>query len=462
MSYTESRYNSLAFDAGEAPIPHGVEPITWKDGKTTYQFKGQEYESLDQVPANTWGWLNKVGEKVGETVSKIPGIEKAVPALQKFGELTELPGEEFVADQVGQSAQQYGVPYNVGKTLGYALYPGFGEAKGLKNIPPTKGLTPAYATSTVGRYNSVAFDSGNNVKVSNVFASEMQAPTQLTNIVKSGKDVATELAKSPNYKALNTKYRYIKPEEFANSPNLKKFLHREDVLKRGIDKVNSLEKVRDRISSVPQAERLKGVKRDPLKGAEKNLKTNRRTTLEHASLNLLDKDAKHVFFMNRNELKQSFKEFAGEGVEWHHLFGNKETGNLFLNEIAQDTMVTANLMEHMKKLKLQSSGVRKNLSIMRKDPHNELHTMYRKMGFEQGKELDFADYMQEIAKSVGKGETDVNEFFTMLDVYAERTMPWLKKKTKSFGGTEMSELPIDSVVDKYQSTLQKQLEQLSK
>ena len=99
---------------------------------------------------------------------------------------------------------------------------------------------------------------------------------------------------------------------------------------------------------------------------------------------------------------------------------------------------------------------------MKKDPHNELHTMYRKMGFEQGKELDFADYMQEIAKSVGKGETNVNEFFTMLEVYSSRTMPWLKKKTKSFGGTEMSELPIDSVVDKYQSTLQKQLEQLSK
>ena len=287
-------------------------------------------------------------------------------------------------------------------------------------------------------------------------------PQHLTKIVKSGKDVATELAKSPNYKALNKKYKYIKPEEFANSPNLKKFLHREDVLKRGIDKVNSLEKVRDRISDIPQAERLKGVKRDPLKGAEKNLKTNRRTTLEHASLNLLDKDAKHVFFMNRNELKKGFKEFAGEGTEWHHLFGNKETGNLFLNEVAQDTMVSANLMEHMKKLKLQSSGVRKNLSIMKKDPHNELHTMYRKMGFEQGKELDFADYMKEIAKSVGKGETNVNEFFTMLEVYSSRTMPWLKKKTKSFGGTEMSELPIDSVVNKYQSTLQKQLEQLSK
>ena len=121
MSYTKSTYDRLNFDNGGSNLPHGVEPIIWIDGKTTYQFKGQEYESLDQVPANTWGWLNKVGEKVGETVSKIPGIEKVTPALQKFGELTELPGEEFVADQVGQSAQQYGVPYNVGKTLGLSL-----------------------------------------------------------------------------------------------------------------------------------------------------------------------------------------------------------------------------------------------------------------------------------------------------------------------------------------------------
>ena len=51
-----------------------------------------------------------------------------------------------------------------------------------------------------------------------------KAPDQLTNIVKSGKDVGKELAKSPNYKALSKKHRYITAEDFANSPNLKKFL----------------------------------------------------------------------------------------------------------------------------------------------------------------------------------------------------------------------------------------------
>ena len=153
---TETQVDVGAFDGGMSSqnkkehLPHGVVPITWKDGSTTYQFKGQEYQSLDQVPAKTWGWLDKTGEKFGETVAKIPGIEKVVPALEQFGELTTLPGEEFVADQVGQSAQQYGVPYNVGKTLGYALYPGFGEAKGFKNIPPPRGLTPAYVTAGGG------------------------------------------------------------------------------------------------------------------------------------------------------------------------------------------------------------------------------------------------------------------------------------------------------------------------
>jgi hypothetical protein len=391
----------------------------------------------------------KVLQGVG-TVANLPGIKQGLQVL-------DAPFH-YGSKLAGAAAERMGIDPRLGEWTVRAgeLATGVGA---LKKAPKAAGRLATEATEFAfknappGSVARMVYDTGGGMG---------PVPQHLTKIVKSGKDVATELAKSPNYKALNKKYKYIKPEEFANSPNLKKFLHREDVLKRGIDKVNSLEKVRDRISDIPQAERLKGVKRDPLKGAEKNLKTNRRTTLEHASLNLLDKDAKHVFFMNRNELKKSFKEFAGEGTEWHHLFGNKETGNLFLNEVAQDTMVAANLMEHMKKLKLQSSGVRKNLSIMKKDPHNELHTMYRKMGFEQGKELDFADYMQEIAKSVGKGETNVNEFFTMLEVYSSRTMPWLKKKTKSFGGTEMSELPIDSVVNKYQSTLQKQLEQLSK
>ena len=282
-------------------------------------------------------------------------------------------------------------------------------------------------------------------------------PQHLTKIVKSGKDVAKELAKSPNYKALNKKYKYIKPEEFANSPNLKKFLYREQVLGDSLRQVKKWEDAREIAKKIPKDKRGR-----LLKSTEKNVKTSRRTTLEHASLNLLDDEAKHIFFMNRNELKKGLSEFfAAEGTEWHHLFGNKETGNLFLNEIAQDTMITANLMEHLKKLKLSGSGVRKNLTAMMKDPHNELHTMFRKMGFEQGKELDFADYMQDIAKNVALGNTDVNEFFTMLEVYSNRTMPWLKKKAKSFGGKEFTDIPMEPYLDKYQGVFQKKLDKVT-
>ena len=124
-------------------------------------------------------------------------------------------------------------------------------------------------------------------------------------------------------------------------------------------------------------------------------------------------------------------------------------------------MITVNVMEHLKKLKLGTAGIRKNLTVMRKDPHNELHTMLRNRGFEQGKELDFADLMQSLSKDIVSGKADINEFFTMLDVYAARTQPWLKKKAVQFGGKEMSEIPMDSYIEKYQGQFQKNLQKLN-
>ena len=87
-------------------LPHGVEAITWKDGSTTYQYQGQEYNSLDEVPVKTSKVLNKIGEKISQN----PIVQKVAPALEKFGEYTSLPGEEFTADQVGLSFQKYGLP----------------------------------------------------------------------------------------------------------------------------------------------------------------------------------------------------------------------------------------------------------------------------------------------------------------------------------------------------------------
>jgi len=323
------------------------------------------------------------------------------------------------------------------------------------------GAAPVGPRTKLGKIKAAAtMDKGTREAVEQAAKQSIfdKAPDQLTNIVKSGKDVGKELAKSPNYKALSKKHRYITAEDFANSPNLKKFLYREQVLKKSIARVKDAESSKIKALKVPKDKRGRALKR-----ADKNLKQNRRATLEHASLNLLDDEAKHIFFMNREGLKKGLSEFfAQEGTEWHHLFGNKETGNIFLNEIAQDTMVTVNLMEHMKRLKLKSSGIRQNLTAMVKDPHNELHTMFRKMGLEQGGSLDFADYMQSIAKDVALGKTDVNQFFTMLDTYASHTMPWLKKKAESFGGTEFSKIPMEPYLDKYQGLLEKGMKKVEK
>ena len=36
-------------------LPFGVVPITWKDGTTTYSYRGKEYTNKDEIPAFTQG-----------------------------------------------------------------------------------------------------------------------------------------------------------------------------------------------------------------------------------------------------------------------------------------------------------------------------------------------------------------------------------------------------------------------
>ena len=376
----------------------------------------------------------------------------AVRAVEGLGWLSEKliakPAEVIAHKALGidpRGAKFLGIATEIAVTAGGAPK----AAKYVKSGAAMSDLTEfAFKTADPESIAGMVYRTGGGVA---------PVPKQLTNIVKSNKDFLTELSKSNYYKGLKKKYQYITPEQFVDSPKLQQFLHREEVLQQGIRQVKTYEKARDLAAKIPANERGRALKR-----AEKNLKTTRRTTLEHASLNLLDDEAKHIFFMNRKGLKEGLSEiFAGDGIEWHHIFGNKETGNLFLNELAQDTMITVNVMEHLKKLKLGTAGIRKNLTVMRKDPHNELHTMLRNRGFEQGKELDFADLMQSLSKDIVSGKADINEFFTMLDVYAARTQPWLKKKAVQFGGKEMSEIPMDSYIEKYQGQFQKNLQKLN-
>ena len=125
----------------EQHLPEGVVPVQWKDGTVTYNFNGQEYASLKDVPAPSWDWLNKFGEGIQQTINKVPGLSQGLKIL---GDLTTMPLEDEVAEEAGKSAQMYGVPHSIGKTMGYLAYPGPGEFKAFKNMPPTKptGLVP--------------------------------------------------------------------------------------------------------------------------------------------------------------------------------------------------------------------------------------------------------------------------------------------------------------------------------
>ena len=131
--------------------------------------------------------------------------------------------------------------------------------------------------------------------------------------------------------------------------------------------------------------------------------------------------------------------------EWHHIFGNKEAGEFLMSQVTQDPLVAVNLMAHMKHLGLNSSGIAKNIAIMKKAGHNNFHKWLKEMGFESvaGKQAPLAidQYSTEISKYITEGVQTtaqigekgkklkskfyppnpdaVNDLFGMLEYYAE-------------------------------------------
>lgn len=210
--------------------------------------------------------------------------------------------------------------------------------------------------------------------------------------------------------------------------------------------------IRDREAKKPIEERTKGGKRDSLKGPQKNLKTNVRSLKDIGSLNLLTK-SKDIFKMNRKGIKNELVQFKIGDKEWHHtIFGNKEGGALFLNKVAQDPVVAINLMAKLKSLDLPTSGTVDNLALIEKLEgshgigHNKLHNIYRDLGLEQGGPLDFADLMDAVAESYLAGdESAINHFFTLLDVYKERTAPYLKEQTIKSGGVMFKDTGVEKL-----------------
>jgi hypothetical protein len=215
---------------------------------------------------------------------------------------------------------------------------------------------------------------------------------------------------------------------------------------------------RDELAAIPKEIRSKGLSRDPHKGAEKNVKTNFRSLRDLSSLNLLTKH-KDIFKINRQGIKDALVTFKIGDKEWHHtFFGNKEGGKLFLNEVAQDPVVAINLMAKLQELNLPTSGVVENLALIEKYEdstgigHNKLHNIYRELGLEQGGDLDFAEIVDAVTESYLAGDkTAINHLFTLLEVYAERTAPFMAEQTKKAGGKMFKDTGVEQVpaVQKY-------------
>ena len=118
----------------------------------------------------------------------------------------------------------------------------------------------------------------------------------------------------------------------------------------------------------------------------------------------------------RKYLSQVTKWFTKD--EWHHIFGNKEAGEFLLSQVAQDPVVAINLFKKMDELNLFSSGIAKNIAVMKQKPHKALHRWYVKHGF-QGGAADFGELGRELGEAIVASKADVNDLFRMLELHAD-------------------------------------------
>ena len=124
-------------------LPFGVVPITWKDGTTTYSYKGKEYTNVNEIPAfikgtkvSRYDWIDKAGEFAGNLIQSSPTLRTVLPPVAKGLSVLEAPGETSFAKMVGDSAENWGIDRRIGETAAYLAYPGLGELK-----PPAKFLS---------------------------------------------------------------------------------------------------------------------------------------------------------------------------------------------------------------------------------------------------------------------------------------------------------------------------------
>ena len=294
-------------------------------------------------------------------------------------------------------------------------------------------------------------------------AKEVTVPeirTDLSENLKSGADEATIMTslKGEGWDGMDDEWRFLYPEEVIHNPQILDGLGgRQDVQAQYMRELDKNLKERTRLQGLPEGhpDLTTDSGRDTLKGTNKNIKYNKRSGQDASDLNIFTFD-KDVFKVNRGPLKKALEVFnlgkKGDQLEWHHtFFGNKEGGSIFLQKMTQEPMVAVNLMALLQKLDLPTSGTIGNLSLLREADHTKLHQIFRELGLEQGGDLDFADYMKAIGDSYLDGTADINQFFRMIEVYAEEVIPLTQRELNKFDHLRFADSGIDKKLKDYLS-----------
>jgi hypothetical protein len=263
---------------------------------------------------------------------------------------------------------------------------------------------------------------------------------------------------SQHYDQLDKRYQYVTPENLAKDTDTLKLLREREVAIneyfRDYDKMKAQVNVlRNEAANLKGLGDLKGsaAKAKKAKRLQTEVDKTQRELYDFATHNIYSEDMRVYGTKSiRTKLRQKFLEFKGK--KWHHIFGNKEAGEYMLSAVAQDPIMTVNLMKHLEKLNLPTSGVAKNIAIMEDALHTSWHKYMRKEGYEptgfmksKGRmkraPLDPSDYGKEISKAIIEGKADPNELFTFLDIYAKYYKEMLNELTTKYGGQVVANMP---------------------
>jgi len=440
--------------------------IGLEDRKTKKRWAGENYgwqskESYDKL--YTQGKLNPVQQQIDRVTSSVSravmsapvagpaikavqsGIRFAYEALPTPVQQTVTKGLETTQTAAENIAAATGLPVSLTDPLTIADI-GTGGAsalasKGVRQAVKTgvKGLADDLMTPPTGMVPALA-GVGGGVRFTPkptvpTFTEQLAKPLQIaSNLEETGwqgsvrtlldskapKEQIKRVLAKPYHKDLPKAYQYVSMDDFAN--NKGGWL---DIM---IEKAENFKQGMREFRQKPRA-------------------STQRRMYDDYTENPLNPDKQLYDPTNpvRKAVTQAFNTVVGK--EWHHIFGNKEAAEFMLSRVAQDPYVAVNLIHHLHRIGLPTSGVPQNIALMKKAAHRKTgryHSWSKALGFENvGKKrgvLEISDYGQEISKAILSGQTDVTELFEILSTYSKVVKKVIKPKIQELGGEVISDM----------------------